>query len=775
MWLHATFRFLVTRERAFQMKMCDVVKPELLRRRFDSVTVTHVTALWARVASGVNQFLREVDYKIAWQCEEIQIAFTRLEEAPLVALLSEGEHPTDGNDVLFLLINDIVGTYNSYVGRLVECVASNNADLTQEQEVHPKFVATGCGGAVSMSTVMPLPRSELSRLVASCWASDDEVYDLEKLDTALRREVRLHSSPPIISDPSHCLRERFRFRDDISQSLVDARAHVSVFVGQQGECFANHQDFQLAEDARQSLLSLDMVVADEEVRRTLSDNFHSYDYNQLRLTLEGSRSLLATLSTELLEFKSVDQALWATAGATGRSSLYNTHDALRSFGFPDMKPTQAQLLATLDAAQFVELVNYLSYQLASESHLYANLPLCMTDPLKDIDRKEINEKLVRLCDDHGAEKVVGFLEEFTRDILRFYETQIRSAASSNRSMKSFLSLNNFCDDSSDPVFALLPNRVTLHNYISLRQHLHQRKLAFLSSEPNPEATTNVFNRNIDSKTLELFTQPSRGKCWLWEADDEMDHQETCDDKRGTAAAPYNDQWRLWFESLALDGQEDAFVMVDAENEEPAICIDSRSVEQSGGAEEEARVADTDLESMEVDEIDSPMNEDEVEATNNEKSAIILQKWWRRQTSLYDRIDYSFDYDDEDMDDDDDDDDELPTKNQLSALVDADAVTATQDGTAPIQENAADPPDASARRATSFPQFYDTPEVEQEMLLWLKENQLGMAVADKMIELGARSIEDAVYLVETPEICLKEFKVLDRIKLKNAVAAYRIES
>ena len=528
MWLHTTFRFLVTKERAFRLKMSDLMKPELLRRRFDSVTVTHIAALWARVVLGVNQFLRDVEYKIAWQCEEIQIDFKRLEDAPLVALLSEGEHATDGNDVLFLLINDIIGAYNGFVGRLIECMSPNTGVSIQEQEVHPKFVATGCGGAFSMSAVVPLPRSELSALVASCWTPEKEIYDLETLDAVLRRDIRLHISPPIISDPSHCLRERFRFRDDMSQTFMDARTHASVFVGKEGEYFANHQDFQLVEDVRQSLLALGMVIADAKARRALSDNFHSFDYNQLRLMLEGCRSLLATVSTELLEFESVDQVLRVTAGITSRSLTYSAIDALRSFGFPDLGPTQVQLLTTLDTAQFVELVTFLAYQLASESHLYANLPLYMTDLLKDIDREEINAKLVRLYEDHGAEKVVGFLEEFTRDILSFYETQIRSAASSNRSMKSFLSENNYCDDSSDPVFALLPNRVTLHNYISLRQHLHQQKLAFLSSEPNPETTKHTFNRNMDIKTLALFTRPSRGRCWLWEADDEMDQQEIYD-------------------------------------------------------------------------------------------------------------------------------------------------------------------------------------------------------------------------------------------------------
>jgi hypothetical protein len=179
--------------------------------------------------------------------------------------------------------------------------------------------------------------------------------------------------------------------------------------------------------------------------------------------------------------------------------------------------------------------------------------------------------------------------------------------------------------------------------------------------------------------------------------------------------------------------------------------------------------------MEVDEIDCPMNEDEVEATNNEKSALILQKWWRRQRSQFDIVDYFSDHDDVEMDFMGDDDDGLLARNHLSVLVDVDSFTAAQDGNVTFQKNATGPPEALERGVTSFPQFYDTPEVEQEMLLWLKENQMGKAVMDKMIELGTRSIEDAVLLMETPEVFLKEFKVLDRIKLEKAIMAYRIES
>ena len=161
------------------------MKPELLQKCFSSITVTHIAALWEWVVSGVNQFLWKMDYKISWQYEGIHIAFKTLEEAPLVALLSEGtKHPTDGNDILFLLIIYFVSSYQWHNQHLqwfcwfIEFMNSNNSVSIQEQEVNLKFIATGCRGAVSMSSMVPFHPSELSALVTSCWIQGNGSYHL---------------------------------------------------------------------------------------------------------------------------------------------------------------------------------------------------------------------------------------------------------------------------------------------------------------------------------------------------------------------------------------------------------------------------------------------------------------------------------------------------------------------------------------------------------------------------------------------------------------------
>ena len=824
MWLHTTFRYLVTKEHTFHLKVSEIMKQALLRRRFDSVTANHIGTLWDRVTAGVNEYLREVEHKIAYECEDIQVGFDKLENAPLVALLSEGDHPTDGNDVLFLIINDIIGAYNNFARRIAECVSSDACDSTPSQELHPKFVATGCGGAVAMSAAMPLSASDLTMLVASYWNSDQKCYDLTSLGNALHRELGLRHSPPVISNPSKCLRECFRFRDDRLRPLVDSGMNASMLTGEDGEYFANHQDYHLARDVRHSLLAVELFIGDAGIRRTLVDNFYSFDYNQLRLMLEGCRSLLASVSMEFVDFDSVEQAL--RIASSDQISDFNVVQALQSFGFPELRLSQAQLLVTLDAAQFVELVKFLSYQLASESHLFANLPLCMTDPLKDADREEIDSRLEDLLEDRSAKKVVELIDEFTRDILSFYELQIREAASSNRSLKGFLADENFCDDKVDPVFALLPTRVSLRNYVSLRQHLHQQKLRFLSSEPI--ATTNGLNRNIDSKTIDLVTRPSRGRCWLWE-DDEMDDEEALDEEGQVHSAPYNENWSLWFETREDYGEE----MFGDEMIQEAGTMARREDEAAKSSMDDIGSDESDAKSMEIDEEEAVDREGD---GNEAFSARTLQRWWRRQRAEFDRgndlldvdgLGYMFVIDDDDDEAEDIFDSDETEQNLITHDVMVETLnTATEHGASSIEGHWMQgtfedspgtviqyanpqleaPPIATTEQGVSSGDsseeveptqislgqhtdtelqstgeqrrsldlhMYGNVEEEQAMRQWLNDNRWPQTVADELVELGARNIVDVVDLVESYEDLLGDLnmKPMDRAKLLKAVKAH----
>ncbi len=625
----------MTKERAFHLKVSDFVKLAILQKRFDTVSASHISSLWERVVSGVNAFLEEFDHKIAWECEEIQVEFHTLENAPMVALLSEGDHPTDGNDVLFLIINDIVGGYNRFVRQLADCFDS---DIVEE--LHPRSVSAGCGGAVSVASAISISPSDLTLIVSSYWKPDENRYDLLGLHDALRREIGFHRSPPVIMNPSKALREPFRFRDDKLCPHHDTGEPLLVYVSGDNVCFANHQDFSLVDNVRQSLLLLEMSVGDAHVRRTLSDNFYTLGYNQLRLMLEGCRSLLASVSMACVDFDSVDTALHT--GICRQDSFDSALNLLQSFGFPEMSSSQLQLLTSLDATQFVELTNFLSYQLASESYLFANLPLCMTDPLKDDDREHIDTGLDHLCEAQGPENVAKYIEEFTRDVLSFYESQIREASISNRSLKGYLAEANFCDD-RDPVCALLPTRVSLHNYVSLRQHLYQRKLRFLSNNP-VKMTRKEVKHNVDNSVIQLFTRPSRGRCWLWEDDDESDPVKFRYEINSDSSMSSAKKWGLWFERSGDVGQK-----LDETDEDLAPeCPGDKNVDGDINMDEAESIT-SDTRDMDFDEYGVVCKEEDDVTDTKGRSASVLQKWWRKQLLEFDKgEDYMMDDGYEDM-------------------------------------------------------------------------------------------------------------------------------
>ena len=757
------------------------MKHAILQKRFDTVSANHIASLWERVVSGVDTYLDEVDHKIAWECEEIQVEFRTLENAPMVALLSEGDHPTDGNDVLFLIINDIVGGYNRFVRRLGDCY---NSDIVEE--LHPQSVATGCGGAVSVASAISISPSDLSLIVSSYWKSDEDGYDLSGLHAALRREIGFRRLPPVIMNPSKGLREPFRFRDDNLCSLDDTGGPLLVHVSENNECFANRQDFSLVDNVRQSLLALEMSFGDANVRRTLSDNFYSFDYTQLRLMLEGCRSLLSSVSMARVDFDSVDAALHA--GTSWHDSFGSTLDLLHSFGFPELNSSQLQLLTSLDAAQFVELTNFFSYQLATESYLFANLPLCMTDPLTDDAREQIDSRLDRLCDDQGPEKVAENIEEFTRDVLRFYESQIREASSSNRSLKGYLAEANFCDD-QDPVCALLPAKVSVHNYVSLRQHLYQRKLAFLSNK-HPKTTTSEVNRNIDDSVIQLFTRPSRGRCWLWEDGVESDVMKF----RYEGTMPYVENWSLWFERNDDLGQ-------NLEETNDYLTPECQSGENADGdvSMDEAESIASDTRSMDIDEYDGDAKEEDVITV---RSASILQRWWRKQLSEFDRGEdymmgdgykdmFYMSEDNEDMFDPDgaekqkienidrkafqDDHDSTSSSPRESAETDNVRSEEACMNQSPLKHVLESRVDASSVQSSILDSVqYGSVDAERAMRLWLDDNRLPQGVADELLESGARDIDDVAELVESyPEILATlKIKPFDRVKLQKAVKTHQ---
>lgn len=725
MWLHDTFRFLVTREDAFRLVMGDLMKKDQLRQRFDSARVQHILGLWERCRIGLNEILALADQKVHWQCETISIPFEKLEKAELVSLLSEGQHPTDGNDFLFLIISETVDLYNVFAEKLARVSASSEGN--DHTAIPPKYVVRGLAGALKIGAVLPLKKQELNWIAESCYDSETHTYNAERLIFVLQNSINLQYRPSLIANPLDHLRELFCFRDDSAPALGDIQTSVAI-TKQNGFHFANRQDAQLVDEVQQLLFSLDITVGDHSIRRALIDNFHCLDYDRIRAVLEGSRSLFDLLmSHEKYEFETVGtilDELVPKKDATGHNGQF------LALGFPKMSEKQSRLVLSLNSTQMVEFVNYTAHQLASEGYLFSKMPLYMRDPLNEDSEDGMKEGLTRLCIGRNVEAVVKHIEEFVRDVLSFYETQIiDGAAKTNSGLRSFLSENNFCD-ASDPVFAALPSSLLLRHYIALRQLLHQIKLEFmfrLNSADLDAAITNT-ERNASLTTI------SRGRCWLWE-DEEFTFMDV-DSNKSDNTSQSKVQWKLWFEQ-ALSCTETAAA---PDTEAVEVVMEEADAEIGPSAEQD------------LDRIEEVAEEDA-----KCRAATLLQRWWRRELELPADMDFSDD------------------ESSLQREGDADRGTSSFDMIRhESSEERASSGDESNRSMMEIETSYGKPEDERDMRAWLDAHRLPQTTADILLSLGARCIADVCLLVLECEELLVDVPPLDRVKLKKVVVAASTE-
>jgi hypothetical protein len=612
--------------------MGELMKKERLRERFDPARVHHILALWERVRVGLNTILAEIDQKVHWQCEVVSIPFDKVENAQLVSLLSEGLHPTDGNDFLFLVINEAVELYNNFAKKLA--AFSGAADEVRDsntEELQPRFIIRGYGGAVKVGAVAPLSKNELHWVAESSWDSESCVFRQPELKDL----INLHDPVALIANPLNHLREKFCFREGDVFSFGESNASSTITLNS-GNYFANYQDAQLFDEVQQRSSRLDMRTGDGQIRRTLLDNFHGLDYDRLRAMLEGCRSILDLLwSSEHDSFEAIGLILHDLVDAREDAEQSGQ---LQAIGFPRLMEPQSRLILSLDMHQFVELVNYAGFQLASEAYLFSNLPLHLTEPLTDDMEHSISTAMRYLGEELGVEAVTKQVEDFSRDVLRFYEIQLLNGASkTNQSLRVFLLENNFCD-ASDRVFAALPLTVTLRHYISLRQCLHQLKLSLLyCSTDSVTAAATIVKRN------DSFTKTTRGRCWLWEDENISsgmgETTESCGDEPPKAA---RDQLRLWFEQV-LPGKEvvDAEIGAAGEEELDDAAMSEANLETAEKLEEVATVAT------------HAFNEGNSRPVDRDTSAArLLQRWWRRELRLIASMNFMEDESESDTDDDD---------------------------------------------------------------------------------------------------------------------------
>jgi len=566
MWLHSTFRYLVTHDQASTLKLNEILTHDVLSMRFDDTEVNHICYLWMHVKSQMNDFLVEKDNEVYWDCEKVEIPFKSLDEVPLIMFLSVYEHPTDGYDFLFIMINNFVSRYNNFVQRILD-----GSSRVNDKIVRPRLLLQGSPGDIVMKNLDWMSKDQLGSSVESFRVFESEKFDCQGLKNELLN--RLSSCDFVIASPMKHLRCKHLFRFENENVIFDEQTR-QVLKSSQGLFFTNIADYRLFEDCNHSLQELNVnVEQDECMVYDYATKFHKLDYDALRGTLEGIRVVLQKLTKPY--FDSFGEAISDLGLALQEVDLV---DLFEDLGFTGLSRLQAKYIIALNLSQMIQLVHYVGYQIASEGYTYASLPLSMIIPLAESDKAILGERILKM----GKEGVAQLIYDFQTDIMGFYEKFIREhSATSNESLKGFLERNNFCDDETDLIHSMLPTGITVRNYVPLQLMLHQLRLHFLAQDQveNTEFTDHKDLNNI-------FSNPRRGNFWLWSSSrQETDVPENLIFDEDSSEADSISSWlneadidmKLWFEKSIEQYEIDSLESNDSKGNELQIGIQTNTL------------------------------------------------------------------------------------------------------------------------------------------------------------------------------------------------------
>jgi len=642
-WAHVTFKFLVTFEEATKLHIDIIMNEDTLRHRFDSFNVKHMLSLWQRLRDHLDHYLEQNNCEVQWDCETIKIPFSKTADISLIMLLSAYEHPTEGYDYLFIIINDIIGRFNYFMMKLNEC-KEVCVDEVQQSEISPDTIVPGSLGAASLSSLNWIASVHFNRLVERFRTPKVDEYDITNLEQAVCQKLSFCEFT--IQNPMKLWRQ-FNFRLEYTSSTQDEvqSGHVSS----EGFHFVQFHDFQLFEDCKQYLKMLGYNRSDHKIRHLLAAKFNDLNYEQLRSVLTGLKGILQqTSESDNTTFDTLDEVLFSV-------TVDDPGEAFEELGFFKLSDAQIKTILSLTPMQLVEAIQYAGYQLASEGHLFASLPLSMNTPITPDTIKALEANVLDLTDSHGHQGVMVLLQEFKTDILSFYQNPIRvECLSSNKSLRTFLEEQNFCD-SSDPIFAALPLDITVRNFVPLQQKLHQLRLRFASKYPLEESNK---DDDISEQNDMDYAQTRRGRCWLWSSkalhtkglmedtqnENDIDGESIDSQVSDTGisfSSNESDTINLWFET----GYREDIIQVD----DDIISLSEKSEEGSHNHDCEYLSFD-DLEDDSSDTIDEEQDEqhsttsgkvdnceDEdyclVDNSDVEHASLKIQKWWRSCRSV----------------------------------------------------------------------------------------------------------------------------------------------
>lgn len=485
-WLHSTFQFIISASQATSLTLGEVMDKTVLLRRFDQTHADHILNLYQRSKEQLASHLKNCNYEVNWDCETVSIPIQDFDETPLIMVLSAYEHPTDGYDYLFIIINQLILQFNQFIFNL--------HGLQDLETVTPKALLHRSPAGIAIMSLKFISTFEFPLIVENYRSPNEDLYNINGLEKNLLN--KLCSCSFSIDPPLNTLRSKFKFRTDIGTQPLHTQSMSSI-KSSTGVLFVHQQDVQLFE----SCINYVKLTRSKELESTFISKFHSMEYEEMRSMLEGIRNLL---QTEYIDVHSSLRELMV--------ALIGTPDKIEEIGFPPLSKHQLELLLSLKAGQFCEVIHFFGYQLASESYNYATLPLVMKSKLDDQMTEELRTNLLSFADEVGLDRALQLLNEFRNDILSLYQSVIKDqCCKSNDNLKTYLEENNFCDD-SDLIFANIPAEVTIRHHVSLCQELHQITLLLMSTDQQPYFEE---DRVKDPTRNSSYTRPRRGNCWLY--------------------------------------------------------------------------------------------------------------------------------------------------------------------------------------------------------------------------------------------------------------------
>jgi len=514
---HKSFRHMVTKEQAMNMKVENIMDEHLLTNRFGSIDCANLQHVWSKVVEGVNAFLSANDSVVNWNCEEVNVPFRDITTCSLMSILSEMEHPTEGHDYLFLVINELVLRYNNFVKSVGAITNSDNGDRYGE-ELHPRTLVCASKGSIIVNGAVSNTQGLIDNLVESYWMKEEGDFNTKSLTKAISYDMGMIGRLPLIKVPLTFLRERFDFRG-CSLSAINSEDTSGVcFCSSDGRFFARHEDLSLYEEVKKSTMKRGFSQGNSNIRHTMVVTFQNFSHDAWTSLLEGLRNILEHLQRS--EFLHGDAQF---GPAVINASNIPT---LQAVGFPALDDTQSNFLNSITKYEILELISVCGEQLSSEAYRFVGIPSRLAEPLQKDTTDAVREGIMRLLKSKSIHDVLVELDTFCDDVLEFYCERliVPASESSNEGLSVFLKRNNCCDESDD-IFSAIPRSITIRNYIDVQKVLYQAKLRLIFDSQKRDdsncvdhvAASTLVVRNYSSwrpKRQDEVTDKINGKyCW----------------------------------------------------------------------------------------------------------------------------------------------------------------------------------------------------------------------------------------------------------------------